>query len=52
MSEQFSASGKDKSEYTEVATYQDYVSIEKTDDFHSNGLSFEHNQSKSKQSSL
>ncbi|PUZ64605.1 hypothetical protein GQ55_3G155900 [Panicum hallii var. hallii] len=44
MSEQFSASGKDKSEYTEVATYQDYVSIEKTDDFHSNGLSFEHNQ--------
>ena len=52
MSGQFSASGKDKSEYTEVATHQDDVSIEKTDDFHSNGLSFEHNQSKSNQISL
>jgi len=38
MSGQFSASGKDKSEYTEVATYQD--SVEKTDDY----LPFEHSQ--------
>lgn len=48
MSGQFSASGKDKSEYTEVATHQDGGLITKTDDLHSNGLSFEHNQSKSR----
>ncbi|CAL4901642.1 unnamed protein product [Urochloa decumbens] len=44
MSAQFSASGKDNSEYTEVAAHQDDGSIEKTDDFQSNGLSYEHNQ--------
>lgn len=47
MSGQFSASGKDKSEYTEGATHQDDVLIMKTDDLQSNDLSFEHNQSKS-----
>ncbi|CAN6359008.1 unnamed protein product [Urochloa humidicola] len=44
MSAQFSASGKDNSEYTEVAAHQDDSSIEKTDDFQSNDLSYEHNQ--------
>ncbi|KAF8716392.1 hypothetical protein HU200_026362 [Digitaria exilis] len=44
MSGQFSASGKDKSEYTEVATHHDDVLIMKTDDLQSNDLSFEHNQ--------
>jgi hypothetical protein len=46
---QVSASGKDiQSEYTEVVSHLDEGSIEKTDDFQVNGLSFEHNQSKSK----
>ena len=46
---QVSASGKDtQSEYTEVVSHLDEGSIEKTDDFQLNGLSFEHNQSKSK----
>jgi len=46
---QVSASGKDiQSEYNEVASLLDEGSIEKTDDFQLNSLSFEHNQSKSK----
>ncbi|CAL4895046.1 unnamed protein product [Urochloa decumbens] len=44
MSAQFSASGKDNSEYTEVAAAHDDGLIEKTDDFQSNGLSDEHTQ--------
>jgi hypothetical protein len=44
ISGQISASGKDKSEYTEDGD----DSIEKTDDFQSNGLAFEPNQSKLK----
>ncbi|XP_062232240.1 uncharacterized protein LOC133929487 isoform X2 [Phragmites australis] len=45
ISGQFSASGKDVlSEHTASPTHLDNGSIEKTDDFQSKGLSFEHNQ--------